>query len=560
MSQQRTLTNEPVEAEPVVFYRPVNSDGRMVAPEETPISAAGKVESLLDYIKDKKLKYPSSVSESKMKETPQELIQQIIYDGADASTNVKLLLGNFCDNLVSQQRAENKYAMLVVYGSNALLAHVKAKRGMSLEEESGDVQLVRRFLDADNILSAAYFERVDDSEIRFSHFTDTDSGSFRSYLGVSKKRFNFRKKNVQFVCYYEGRAGMSCKFEFTNDQIENMWLQEQSLHITDNRLLFNAGREHIIKEVRWGGETYDSVQNWKADFKEYSYALTGQRRRYNELKILPTDGGRSAYEDDVEVVDEKENLIITDGDDEEIRPKGELPPNIHSIYANSFIDLDSQYGADIFRDIIETSEVSLYHPSGEIASEDVRVGHLSLLNVERDEIAPERHNLLRTIWKHTDNASGETLRRCLGFVFLHVLSSEVDKPFENGIRQIINLNHGTTRQHAVVTTKEQQGNGLIEYKDKADLGKEDPAKSIVENIQKEKKEHDEKVFLWGIDEKSRRVDGLRKQKWGDDRVSGIEEEVVNRLREEDIEYTEYEMFSLPIGEDESRCILIGILH
>jgi len=58
--------------------------------------------------------------------------------------------------------------MLVCYENDFLLAHVKAERGMSIQEESGDVELVRRFLDVDNILSAAYFE---DSRRRHSVLT-----------------------------------------------------------------------------------------------------------------------------------------------------------------------------------------------------------------------------------------------------------------------------------------------------------------------------------------------------------------------------------------------------
>lgn len=124
--------------------------------------------------------------------------------------------------------------------------------------------------------------------------------------------------------------------------------------------------------------------------------------------------------------------------------------------------------------------------------------------------------MLSTIHDHLDNATGETVRRCLGCILLHTLAESecVNVGFKNGINQLINLNYGTTRQHDVVTTKEQEGNGLIEYKDKADLSKEDTAGSIIENIEKESPNHDEKVFLWGIDEDNRRVDGCGSRSGG----------------------------------------------
>jgi len=136
----------------------------------------------------------------------------------------------------------------------------------------------------------------------------------------------------------------------------------------------------------------------------------------------------------------------------------------------------------------------------------------------------------------------------------------VNVGFKKGLKQLINLNYGATRQHDVVTTKEQEGDGLIEYKDKADLSKEDTAASIIENIEKESRNHDEKVFLWGIDEDNRRVDGLRKQKWGDDRVSNIQTYTVDRLADCDVECTDFRMLNLPIGEEQERCIIVGILY
>ena len=101
---------------------------------------------------------------------------------------------------------------------------------------------------------------------------------------------------------------------------------------------------------------------------------------------------------------------------------------------------------------------------------------------------------------------------------------------------------------------------MIEYKDKDDLSKEDTAASIVENIEKEGRNYDEKVFLWGVDEDTRRIDGLRKQKWGDDRVSGVQCHVLDRLADRDVEYTDFKLLNLPIGDEQERCIIVGILH
>lgn len=300
-----------------------------------------------------------------------------------------------------------------------------------------------------------------------------------------------------------------------------------------------------------------------SEFKEYSYELDGQGRRYNDLRRLPGDEVTSIYGDGINIIDRKPEVIIEDNEEQrDVQSKGELPDNIHVMYANGKIQLSTDFAEDIFGDLIDTAGFSLYHPSEPFASEEFVLNGLSLLNIDRQEIVAERAQLLNTIHDHCENATGQTLRRCLGFIFLHTLAESecVSVGYKNGLKQLINLNHGATRQHDVVTTKEQEGNGLIEYKDKDDLGKEDTAASIVENIQKESRNHDEKVFLWGIDEGSRQVNGLRKGRWGDDRVSSIQKHVLNRLDERDMNYSGFELVNLPIGEDHERCIIAGILY
>jgi hypothetical protein len=300
-----------------------------------------------------------------------------------------------------------------------------------------------------------------------------------------------------------------------------------------------------------------------SEFKEYSYELDGQARRYNDLKRLPGNDFPSAYSDAVTLTDYKSEVIIEGEDGEpEVQPKGEVPDHIHVMYANNSIALSADFASDIFRDLIDTADFSLYHPSESFASEEFKLNGLSLLNIDKAEIAPERASLLATTHNHLDNATGQTVRRCLGFVFLHILAESdcISIGFKNGIKELINLNHGATRQHDVVTTKEQEGDGLIEYKDKDDLSKEDTAASIVENIKKESRNYDEKLFLWGVDEDTRRIDGLRKQKWGDDRVSGVQRHVLEELADRDVEYTDFNLLNLPIGDEQERCIIVGILH
>jgi len=98
-----------------------------------------------------------------------------------------------------------------------------------------------------------------------------------------------------------------------------------------------------------------------SEFKEYSYELKGQARRYNDLKRLPGDDVPSAYNTDVTLTDYKSEVIVRDEDGEsEVQPKGEVPDHIHVMYANNSIALSADFAGDIFRDLIDTADFSFF--------------------------------------------------------------------------------------------------------------------------------------------------------------------------------------------------------
>lgn len=230
-----------------IFYRQVKSQGRMTKPTiekiESP-SELNDINELLDYIQTRKLRHPIDISETNMDELPKDLSSEILENKLEEGT-IKYLLSHFCDSLQKRQRQADKYAMLIHVNSQFLLAHVRAERGMSIKEE-GKIELIRRFLDIDNILSAALFEQTPAETIECSHFTDTGSDSFRSFLGVNKRKFHYRKKNVQIITYYQGKTGLECKFEFTNKELEDKWVHSNELQLSGEQFSFNGERSHRI--------------------------------------------------------------------------------------------------------------------------------------------------------------------------------------------------------------------------------------------------------------------------------------------------------------------------
>jgi len=555
MTEQTTILENGEIEESKIYYREVKTEKGTPEIENETITSQSElsdINNLIEYIKKEKLKYPINISESNMDDLHRKAVDEVIRKGDLFEVRVEDLLSQFCDKLKKRQKEKGKYAMIVKYGDCFLLAHIKTEEAISLREEKGDIALIKRFLDTDNILSAALFELIDD-EIKFSHFTDTGSSSFRNFIGVSKRKFHFRRKNVQIICFYEGRKDLRFKLEFTNEDLEEKWFREEKIKISDSNLYLDDTC-HQIEEIMWGNKSYSSSNQFKSEFKEYLYGLENQKKKYQDLKSLSEK--KSKY---LNTIKDYGDRIEIENDGIDVEEKGDLPDDLYVIYADSEIDLDSSFSNKIFSSVMNGLPCSIFHPSSPVASNELEMGDLSILNLNETEKTEEYKKFLTNIYDHILNCTGESLKRCLTFILFHSIAREANQQFREGLRQIINLNRGSPRYKDVVTTKEKEVGGLIEYKDKDDLKKDKPVDSIVENIEKELDTYENKLFLWGINEKTRRIEGLRKQRWGDDRVTSLEKKVSEVLNQKDISVNEFKMINIPLGEGE-YCILIGVVY
>lgn len=553
-----------------VFYRPVQSKERLREPDGQIINSPSElrdVRELLRYIQDKKLNYPMPISDSKMSEMVGDRVRTIFESEAE-SHFVTDLLGLFCSNLEGRQKSKDKYAMLIYLNDRYLLAHAKAERGMSLRESVGEddvreIELIKRFLDVDNILSAALFEKDRDG-IVFSHFTDSGSDSFREFLGVNEHHLNYRRKTIQVVCYYRSRREYSCKFEFTTDEFSDKWLRDDEIEFSGDKLRFRSDgedRPHEIKEIRWGNTTYDSVERFKSEFKEETLGLNVDKDKYDTLHSFPDGGSQNlSVFDATDVVDRRRQIIIhKENGSTEALDKNNTQDNLHVLYASSNIRMDSGFADDIFADIVHKNEVQIYHASEHPAARALRLGSITFLNINEEKVSPEMQNFLEETYEHAVNRAGETVRKCLLNSMFYVLQQQVNPPIENSLNQIINIYTGNPANGATVSTKENEASNLVEYKNKIHLEGNDPAENIFDEIKTEQRKGvDTKVFMWGFTEQNREVDGFSSQSWNDDRISGIEKAVKNRLSGDGLGHKEFMMQPIPLDNNGNRMAITGV--
>jgi hypothetical protein len=563
MGEQTTIDGETTGIDrATIFYRQVQSQTRTVDPAKEPIDSSelDDVNQLLRKIQADKLEYPIPIADSKMSELPTDRVTRILSGELDEH-HVTDLLSLFCDSLEGRQRAEDKYAMLVYFGDSFLLAHVRAEQGISISQDEGQIELIRRFLDVDNILSAAYFE-LKNGEIHFSHFTDTGSSSFRDFLGVSERKYHYQKKHIQIVCRYQGQAELEMKFEFTNEELENRWLIEGSIELDNDSIVLNDGSSHTIKQVRWGNDTYQFLSTFKSDFKEYSYSLDGVRERYRRLTSNPSGSDTTVYSVSRAEDHRRRVKLIDDDGSAEYRDKADPPDSLFVIFAEPNIHLNGKFAEDILSDLLNGVECSIYHPCSEPAADELVVGNVSFLNIDKKSVSPEYKQFLHNVYDHVKNQTGETISRLMLSIFLEMVSREASPRFQSGLHQLININSGNQQNNDVVSTNENESAGLIEYKNKTDLESSDnPANTIADHIESERgKGHREKVFLWGITEQSRELDGFSTQSWNDDRIESIRSFAKEELNNRGIDYEEFLLRSIELSSEGDRWIIYGMIY
>jgi hypothetical protein len=553
----------------LVYYRPVKSKERLIDPKKQTIESPSELDDvgeLLKSIKSQKLDYPLPLSDSKMREMRSDRIHRI-FDSNGNESFVRDLLGLFCDQLTGKQKAKNKYAMLIHYGGGFLLAHIKADPGMSLQEDEGEIELIRRFLDADNILSAALFEQDDSGDIEFSHFTDSGSDSFRTFLGIHEHKLNYRRKTIQILCYYDGRRSYDCKFEFTKAEFSDNWLRDSDVSMSGNKLRFDSDEEkypvHEIKEIRWGNSTYESIEKFKSDFKEESLGLNIDRDKYDKFTSYPDEAGErlSVYSAE-RVIDRRRKVeFIKESGERELVNKSDTPDNLHVVYSSNHIKMDSDFAEDLFRDLINGKSIRIYHPASPPAPLSLTLGNVTFLNIGEDELSQGMVKFLEETYKHAVNRTGSTLSKCLLNSMLYVLREESTHQLNRAIGQIINIYSGNPADGATVSTKENEGPDLVEFKNRQHLENGDSVSNIVEEIRKEKRKgNDNKVFLWGFTEQNRSIDGLRTQSFGDDRISHIEQGVRDSLSDEVLDYREFMLQPINLDGEGGRIAITGVLY
>jgi len=569
-SQSRSNWDLSELEEASVFYRPVKSKDRLREPDRENINSPSElndVQELVHYIQNKKLNYPMPLSESSMDEMTTDRVRSIFESDA-AEHYVKDLLGLFCDTLEGRQRSKDKYAMLVYLEGQYLLAHARAERGMSLQEGMGEegeeqeIQLIKRFLDVDNILSAALFEDKRE-KIEFSHFTDSGSDSFRQFLGVNEQHLNYRRKTIQLVCYYRGLREYPCKFEFTTDEFRDKWLRDGDIMFSGNKLQFASDgteRPHEIDEIRWGNDTYNSVQEFKSSFREETLGLSIDRDKYESLHSYPSEDGSSmsVYDAD-EVVDRRRRVDVIQNGGTTVMEKSDTPDNLHVIYSSEHIRMDSSFAEDIFADLAHENDARIYHASESPAAKALELGDITFLNISEDDVSPELREFLSSTYDHAVNRTGETVRKCLLNSMLQVLKKPAEPQLETALDQIINIYSGNPADGATVSTKENEGGNIVEYKNKQFLESDDPASDILNEIKTEQQKGvDTKVFMWGFTEQSREIDGFPSQSWNDDRIAGIEQAVRDYLSEEGMKSREFMMQPINLDGSGDRMAITGV--
>jgi len=428
--------------------------------------------------------------------------------------SLKFLLNDFSDKMMTRMRETDKYAIAIVSKKFLLLCH--ATMGERTITPVWDV--VERMLDKDNVERFVIFKKTGEITA-VTYYEHSPSDFFIRWLGLTQRE----------ACNYLGGRnrisssidGIHFNFELTDEQIENQILKDTGIFTRgDDKLILKSPINIIdISQIRVGKKYYSHVSDFLQDYLARKNDLDYYHEAYEKISksLAPLV---QTYFDDVDGL----VLVKSIGEELVIRKRN---PNFNILFAgktklSANIEFRDSFIKKIFSDFSNGVHINIFHAGMKMYKPDsgpVRIGSMEIFN---DIQCPESVIKLLEFEKNTD-ISDKFLKTSLQYSIFQLLSqSNSDKPI-SAFFSIFADSLGSTIN--IPTTVIQKEGNVIEFKSRDFLvGKkeDDIVDRVAVDVNTKISKDTFKIYLFGIDEQTNKVEPINSRKFGSDRIGGLE--------------------------------------
>ncbi len=487
-----------------------------------------------------------NLEEFELEDNCMQWVSEILSDFSNNEIAIKYLLNDFTSSMMTRMREEDKFAVAIVSKGVLLICH------STLGEKTITPlwKVVDRMLDKDNVERFVLFEKRSTSTT-VTYYEHSPSEFFTRWLGIPDREafYYLGGKNRLYVDI----DGVHCVFELTDEDVENKLLKESSLIKVDkNQIIFSKPIDRLkVGQIRVGKKRYNSISNFFQDYLAKRYELSFYQNEYRKL-AESFDVLTYAYIDDIDKV------VIVTSTEEQIKLK-KRNPNIYILFAGNLIsgakiEMRESFFDHLFIDFINGSPIRIFHAGMKMYQQihgPFQVGSLQIFNEIESNIFIK--NLLR--FCQNTKILDETIKSALYYsVFFLLNNANEGRPISYLFNKFTNeLSRNIHKSDVIV----QNENDVIEFKSRDYLvGKDAEVSNIISKDVKIKiNSQPFKIYFFGIEDKTKKLDSLTSNKFSSDRIGSLESKVAKVLNDK----ADVTLIKVPL-DNSDECLLMMFVN
>ncbi len=447
--------------------------------------------------------------------------------------------------MMTRMREEDKFAIAIVSEGFLLLCH----SSMGEQTITPLWMVVDRMLDKDNVERFALFQK-ENGVTTIIYYEHSPSEFFTRWLGIPEKEafFYLGGKNRLYV----GIDGIHCVLELSDDDVESRLLKSTDLlKVEKNQLIFTSPIKRLeVDQIRVGKKQYKSISDFLQDYLARRYELSHYQEQYKKL-AESFDVLNHAYIDDFD-------KVVAVSSEGELIKVNKRNPNFQILFAGklmsgAIVEMRESFFDWLFTDYLNGTRIRVFHAGMKLYPQTqgpLSVGSLEIFNeVESNAVFMK----LLDFYRETEILDS-TLRSALNCsIFLLLSNINENRPISYLFAKFANELMKSIRKSKIVVQNEGD---TIEFKSRDYLvGKDDEvSKRVSEDIETKITTHPFKIYFFGVEDKTKKIEPLTSNKFSSDRVGNLEKKISEELNNR----ANVTLLKVPLDAD-NECLLMMLV-
>ena len=273
--------------------------------------------------------------------------------------DINYLLNDFADEMNTNMRGKDKYAILIIKNNELILLHTK----MGEKSLSPNFKLFDRMLDKDNIMRYVWFKQEEDN-INVNYYEKYQSKFFTEWLGVHRKDlvYEFGGENKFYLDLY----GYPLVLEIDDEDFED----NEFFEFENNGINLKEPIETFkINHIKRSTKTYKNTSEFKKDHISRRFNLKHYQKEYKKLmnSLDPIQYKIYDYETCVKTTDKKYHFKKTND-------------NLFILFCNNKIDIDDNFLDGIIFSLLNNGQVEICHAGMDSISNPLEIKNFKIYN------------------------------------------------------------------------------------------------------------------------------------------------------------------------------------